>query len=131
MSRPLLGCAWYLALAAAPGIAGCTSPRRGPAPVASTAGAPMVAAVADHDAIVAAVLDRFAADHATLPDAGLLPERGPLYVLTEIGQAPRKVTRIGALPRAARPYVGRTLAELQAEADQRNASVAFIRIYAI
>jgi hypothetical protein len=120
-----------LALAAMLGCSG-PAPRR-EAQISNTAGERAGASSTEHEAIVAAVLDRFAADPETLLDAGLLPQKGPLYVLTEIGGESEqdRPVQISTLPRATRPYVGKTLAELQAEADRKNEKVTFIHIYTI
>jgi hypothetical protein len=128
MSRSSPGLARTLALAA---VLGCSAPKAREVPVSNTTGAPAAPRADEHDAIVAAVLARFSADPETLPDAGLLPKQGPIYVLSEVGEKPDPVVRIGALPRGPRPFVGRTLAELQAEADKHNVILQFIHFYSI
>jgi len=86
-------------------------------------------AIDERDVIVKTVLERFIADPNSMPDDGLLPDTGPIYVLAEIGEPVTHTVAPASLPNNPRPFVLKPLAELQAEADRTKATVAFIRFY--
>jgi len=112
---------WWLALVLL--VTSCSSPAS--TQLANTRPAPAASEHSDADALVSLALERFLADPKTLPDAGLLPKVGPIYVLREIGDS-GAVSQV-ALPAARRPFVLIALADAQAQADRSNDSVHFIK----
>jgi hypothetical protein len=77
---------------------------------------------ADIDAVVAAVLQRFAIDRSTVPDAALLG-RGDVRVASELAAMPKRSLDPRLLPPH---FVGATLHELRAEADRLGGKVTFL-----
>jgi hypothetical protein len=77
---------------------------------------------ADIDAVVAAVLQRFATDRSTVPDAALLG-RGDVRVASELVAMPKRSLDPRSLPPH---FVGATLHELRAEADRLGGKVTFL-----
>jgi hypothetical protein len=110
---------------------GCSSPAKRETHLANAAQPTPVRELADRDALVHSVLERYLA-YGTLDDDELLPKQGPIYVMTEVGADPIDHRIVpAALPEAKRPFVLRTAAELQAEADRAGKEVAFIHFYSI
>jgi len=102
--------------------AACGGPPPAP-PIAN--GAPGVADThSDAERLIAAVLQRYLDDPSTMPDHGLLPQAGAVAIAREI-RGGGSVTA-GAVPAGGRGFAVRGLADLQAQADRRGESVAFI-----
>ena len=113
---------WWLPLL----VVACSSTA---APLANTQPAPAAPQLTDRDAVVAAVLERFLADPKTLPDHGILPATGPIYVLAELDD--HGAVTPAALPRAPRPFKLATQREIDGEADRTNQPVHYIRFYGL
>jgi hypothetical protein len=134
--RPGLALAVAAATVAALWGTGCSKPRPTQAPISNAGGGAAAPAASELDTLVAAVLARLGEEDA-IPDAGLLPKEGPAYVLTEVeipgdkGNKGDTIAHIRTLPQQPRPFVGKTRAELEAEADRNGDRVAFVRFYSI
>jgi hypothetical protein len=105
-------------------LVGCSAPA---VPLANSAGSAAVAPTTERDAVIRAVLQRFAANAETLADHGLL-DREPYYVVVE--DPDRKIDPPppgpGSLP--GRQFVGVRPDVLQAESNRRDTPIHYIAI---
>jgi hypothetical protein len=84
--------------------------------------------VAETDALVGAVLERYLTDRDALPDGGMLPSTGPVFVVSDADGALR--TTHSAIPKAgAGKLVFRTSRDLQADADRLGTEVFYVGFY--
>ena len=115
-------------------LCACPSSQRAEPTIANTQPAPPASSAPttdDRDVIVTTVLERFIAAPDSMPDHSLLPKTGPIYVLAEVGEPVIHTVQPGALPNNPRPFAIKPLAEIQAEADRTQATLAFIRFYGV
>lgn len=84
--------------------------------------------VAETDALIGAVLERYLTDRDALPDGGMLPSTGPVFVVSDADGALRMTA--SAIPKAgAGKLVLRTRRDLQADADRLGTEVFFVGFY--